>query len=171
MRPGDHPDFFRLPPPEGRSRESTIRIDRLGRFFHDGQEVEHAKLAKALASWISRHPDNGRYILTNGYDWTYFEVEDVPFFIRSVRDARATGRGFLAELNDGSEEELQPEELEILDDGGVRTKVKRGAPGGPYDAKFARAALVDLGEYLDQSPDGALTLGGRILGENRASRL
>ena len=24
MRPGDHPEFFRLPPPEGRSRESTV---------------------------------------------------------------------------------------------------------------------------------------------------
>src|SRR5262249_32567480 len=31
MKPGDHPDFFRLPPPPGRSRESRIVLDDLGR--------------------------------------------------------------------------------------------------------------------------------------------
>ena len=63
MRPADHPDFFRLPPPPGRSRESTIRLDADGCFFHDGVPVEHPKLRDALHTWIARHPDDGRYIL------------------------------------------------------------------------------------------------------------
>ena len=41
MRPADHPEFFRLPAPEGRSRESTIVLDAEGRFHHDGELVEH----------------------------------------------------------------------------------------------------------------------------------
>ena len=65
-KPGDHPEFFRFPAPEGRSRESTIRLDGEGRFFHDDEPVAHPKLAAALHTWIARHPDDGRYILTAG---------------------------------------------------------------------------------------------------------
>src|SRR3954468_18708053 len=70
-----HPDFYRLAPPPGASRESTIRPHAGGRFWHDGDRVSHPALEKALHSWISRHPDDGRLILTNGYDWTYFQVD------------------------------------------------------------------------------------------------
>src|SRR5205809_4885030 len=80
MRPGDHPEFFRFPAPEGRSRESSIVLDREGRFHHNGALVEHPGMARAFASWIDLHPDDGRFILNNGYDWSYFRVEDVPFF-------------------------------------------------------------------------------------------
>lgn len=156
MRPGDHPDFFRLPPPPGRSRESTIRLDREGRFFHDDQLVEHRKLARGMASWIARHPDDGRYILTNGYDWTYFTVEDVPFFVHAVH--RKDGRVVL-ELFDGSEEPLRREETRVLPDGTVTTRVKHDAPGGPFDAKFERAALVDLSEYLEEDAEGRMRIG------------
>lgn len=161
MKPGDHPEFFRFPAPEGRSRESTIRIDKTGRFFHDGQEVEHPKLRKALATWISRHPDDGRYILTNGYDWTYFQVEDVPFFVRGVR---ADGGALLMELNDGTEEKLRPEECALTEDGGMRTRVKHEAPGGPFDAKFTGPALVDLEPHLSPVKEGvAFELLGHVV--------
>ena len=101
MRPGDHPDFFRLPAPEGRSRESTLRLDREGRFLHEGELVTHRGMARAFASWIARHPDDGRFILTNGYDWTYFTVEGTPYFVEGVR---AGEDGPVLVLFDGSEE-------------------------------------------------------------------
>jgi hypothetical protein len=28
-----------------------------------------------MRSWIARHPHDGRLILTNGYDWCYFQAE------------------------------------------------------------------------------------------------
>lgn len=163
MRPADDPRFFKLPPPEGRSRESSIRLDRNGKFSHDGQLVEHGKLARAMATWISRHPDDGRYILTNGYDWTYFDVEDVPFFVHSVE--KRDGRFWLT-LTDGSEEALRPEETRLGEDGALETRVKHGADGGPYAAKFERAALVDLSEFLEEDETGQLRLGagGPVLG-------
>ena len=99
MKPGDHPDFFRLPPPEGRSRESTIRLDENGHFFHEGERVEHPGLEAAMHTWIARHPDDGRFILTNGYDWTYFNVDDVAYFVRSVR---IEPDRVVLNLNDGS---------------------------------------------------------------------
>jgi len=162
MKPGDHPEFFRFPAPEGRSRESTIRLDGEGRFFHDGVPVEHPKLRDALHTWISRHPDDGRYILTNGYDWTYFVVDDVPFFVRSVRAIE--GEAVLV-LSDGTEEPLDPSSVRANERGELYVVVKREAKGGPYDAKMTRFAQTQLEPFLE--PEGAgvalVTKRGRAL--------
>ena len=61
--------------PAGRSRLLGISGARAPRIL-DLAESEPG-LARALASWIARHPDDGRFILTNGYDWTYFTVEKI----------------------------------------------------------------------------------------------
>lgn len=151
MKPGDHPDFFRLPPPPGRSRESTIRLDAEGRFLHDGAQVEHRAMATAFASWIARHPDDGRFILTNGYDWTYFEVDDAPFFVERVR---ATPEGLVLGLFDGTEELLDAATLRLDDEGRVRTRVK----GGAFDAKLTRDAQLALGPFLEESAGGRFFL-------------
>src|SRR5262245_52863039 len=145
MKPGDDPEFFRFPAPEGRSRESTIRLDGEGRFFHDGALVEHPKLAAALHTWISRHPDDGRYILTNGYDWTYFIVDEVPFFVRSVYEKE--GEAVLV-LSDGTEEPLDPASVHVGGRGDIHLSVKADALGGPYDAKLTRFAQTQLGPFL-----------------------
>jgi hypothetical protein len=146
-KPGDHPEFFRFPAPEGRSRESTIRLDAEGRFHHEGHVVEHPKLAEAFHTWIARHPDDGRYILTNGYDWTYFVVDDVPYFVRSVRD---DGGDAILVLSDGTEEPLDPSTVRQEDGADLYLKVKRGAKGGPFDAKLTRFAQTQLGPFLKE---------------------
>src|SRR4051812_42595645 len=151
MKPGEHPEFFRFPAPEGRSRESTIRLDGEGRFFHDDALVEHPKLRDALHTWISRHPDNGRYILTNGYDWTYFIVEDVPYFVRSLR---AEDGDAIMVLSDGTEEPLDPSNVRANERGELYLKVKAGAKGGPFDAKLTRFAQTQLAPFLEEAgPD------------------
>jgi hypothetical protein len=161
MRPGDHPDFFRLPPPEGRSRESTIRLDAHGAFWHDGARVEHRGLAAALHRWIARHPDDGRYILTNGYDWTYFAVDDTPYFVTSVR--LAPDRAEIT-LSDGSSEALRPETLCVGSDGVLRAQVKLGVAGDPFHAKFGRHAQAALEPALVETAEGGvgLAIGGRV---------
>lgn len=150
MKPGDHPEFFRFPAPEGRSRESTIRLDRAGRFWHEGALVQHAGLSAGLHSWISRHPDDGRYILTNGYDWTYFTVDDAPFFVKA---ARIEADRIVLVLSDGTEEAWDPAATRVGADAALYTHVKRAARGGPYEAKFTpyaqaslEPAIVDLAE-------------------------
>jgi hypothetical protein len=142
MKPGDHPDFFRFAPPPGTSRESTIVLDREGRFSHDGQRVEHPALEKALRSWISLHPDDARPILTNGYDWCYFRAEDTPLFV----DAVVPGPGGTATLRlfDGTEEPLHPEALSVGEDGVVYASVR----GGTMEARFLRHAQTGLAPFL-----------------------
>lgn len=141
MKPGDHPEFFRFPAPPGASRESTIRLDGGGRFWHDGAPVENPALSAALHGWISRHPDDGRYILTNGYDWTYFEVEDVPYFVVSVG---LQAEGIRLRLSDGSEEWLDGSTLAAGGDGGLYLRVK----GGSFEARLTRHAQASLEPVL-----------------------
>jgi hypothetical protein len=168
MKPGDHPEFFRFPAPEGRSRESEIRLDAEGHFHDHGERVEHAKLEQAMHTWIGRHPDDGRYILTNGYDWTYFVVDDAPYFVRAVRVEKDH---VVLVLSDGSEERLVPAETGARRSAGdtgatdaLYTPVKRDAKGGPFEAKFTRHAQTSLAPVLaadDQGKPG-LAFGGRF---------
>jgi uncharacterized protein len=162
MRPSDHPEFFKLPAPEGRSRESTIRIDAQGRFWHDGVPVQHRGLLAGLHTWIGRHPDNGRYILCNGYDWTYFTVDDAPF---SVELVRIEPERIVLLLSDGSEESWRPETTRVGHGGAMYASVKPDAAGGPYEAKFSRHAQTSLGDVLVETDDAApaVRLSGRTV--------
>jgi hypothetical protein len=167
MKPGDHPEFFRFPPPEGRSRESTLRLDAEGHFWHDGRRVEHAGLAAGLHGWISRHPDDGRFILTNGYDWTYFTVDDAPFVVRSIR---VEPERVVLALSDATEEVWQPERSRIGPDGAIYTRVKESGPRGPFEAKFTRHAQASLEPLLveaDESvEDGSSPAPGVRIGDH-----
>jgi hypothetical protein len=154
MKPGDHPEFFRFPAPPGQSRESTLRLDRDGHFWHDGERVEHPKLLDALHSWISWHPDNGRFILTNGYDWTYFTVDDAPFQVRSVLLDEPGPR---LRLSSGREVPFGP--LSLAPDGSLYTSLV--LDGHPCEARFSRHAQTQLDPLLEEH-DGLV--GVRVAG-------
>jgi hypothetical protein len=166
MKPGDHPEFFRFPAPEGRSRESTIVLDREGRFWHDGEPVTHAGMQAAFASWIMRHPDDGRFIMSNGFDWTYFSVEDVPFFVRSLR---IEGETPVVQLSDGSEEPLDAKSLAVGAGDALYLRVKNGA----FEARFTPNAQTALAPFLVEGASGEPELevqGRRYRIPARASR-
>jgi hypothetical protein len=151
MKPADHPEFFRLPPPEGRSRESTIVLGADGRFFHDGHEVTHPGMARAFATWIGKHPDDGRFILNNGYDWTYFTVEGTPFFRRRFR-AERPGQSPEIVLSDWQRRALRPEPpAREPGRGAVRGRQGWSVPG----ALYALGAACP-GELLVEDAGGAL---------------
>lgn len=149
MKPGDHPDFFRLPPPPGRSRESTIVLSGDGRFFHDGAPVEHPGMRRAFASWLTRHPDDGRYILSNGYDWTYLTVEGPARFVSGVSVAAGEPRLLLL---DGRELSLEPGTLSTDAEGRVWARLPDGER-----ACFTASAQLGLEPWLGER-DGQLGL-------------
>lgn len=157
MRPADHPDFFRFPPPPGRSRESRIVLDENGRFWNDGVPIDHEGMAVAFASWIRIHPDDQRFILTNGYDWTYFTVKDAPFFVRHVETVE--GRAVLR-LFDGTEEALDPATVEVADDGVLYARVKEGA----LEARFQPTAQAEMVGHVTEGPGGepCVDVAGRL---------
>lgn len=139
--PAELDAFYRAPPPPGRSRESRIVLDAEGRFSQDGEPFDHHKLAAAFHRWIARHPDDGRFILTNGLDWSYFTVEDAPYVVRHLTEHAGE---LLLTLSDGTEEVLIPAKSRIGKDGALYTSVKQGA----FEAKFTRHAQSALAPYL-----------------------
>jgi uncharacterized protein len=157
MKPGDHPDFYRLAPPPGTSRESTIVLDREGRFRHDGDPIDQPALEQALRTWIARHPDDGRLILTNGYDWCYFRAEDAAFVVDALRVGPAGD--ITLRLFDGSEEPLDPATLSVGAGGAVYASVK----GGRFDARFSRHAQTQLAPVLVNGDPPTLRVEGREL--------
>lgn len=159
MKPGEHPDFYRLAPPPGASRESSIVIDREGRFWHEGVLVEHPALERAMRTWINRHPDDGRTILTNGYDWCYVRVEDAPFQVTSLRapPSPLADAPVVLELFDGTEEPLAPDTLRVGEDGVVYARVK----GGGLEARFSRHAQAALGAILVHDDPPTVRVAGR----------
>jgi hypothetical protein len=140
MKPSDHPEFFRLPPPEGRSRESSIVLSKEGRFFHEGAPVSHPGMHKAFASWLARHPDDGRDILSNGYDWTYLTVEGPRRFVQSVQGRQGELRLVLL---DGQEEPLDAAKLTCDVDGRLWFLLPEGER-----ACFTAAAQLELAPWL-----------------------
>jgi len=154
MRPADHPEFFLRPAPDGVSRESSLRLDGEGRFWHDGAVVDHPRLQTALHRWITRHPSDGRFILSNGYDWTYFTVDDVPYFVRGL-DLDAEPKLLLSD-----------ESAEPFPEGGYR--IGRGGAlycpvkSGTFEARFTPSAQNALAPLLGSDDAGLyLELGSR----------
>jgi hypothetical protein len=147
MKPGEHPEFFRFPAPEGRSRESSIVLTKQGRFFHDGAPVEHPGMHRAFAGWLGRHPDDGRYILNNGYDWTYLTVEGPAYFVRSVR--AEADRPWL-ELLDGRELALEPKALRCDAEGRLWLRLPEGE-----EACFTPPAQLELSPWLTERQGAA----------------
>jgi hypothetical protein len=149
MKPGDHPEFFRLPPPPGQSRESGIVLDANGHFWHKGERVEHVGMARAFASWLTRHPDDGRYILSNGYDWSYVTVEDAPFFVVGVALDHEPP---LLRLASGDEEPLDATSLVSGPGNALYAHVKQGT----FVAKFTPGAQLALAPVLVELADGRI---------------
>lgn len=144
-----------------RLRRSGIRIDRDGRFMHEGAEVTHEGLRRALFRWLDRlPPPDGRYVLRlDERRFAYLDVDDTPLVARSAR-SDAAGTIWLA-LSDGAEEPLDPGTLNV-DAAGV---LRAAARGGRLPARLATSAVAALGERLTEMPDGrpALRVGGRTV--------
>jgi hypothetical protein len=123
-----------------RLRQSGMRLDAEGRFWHEGGEVTHAGLRAAFFRWLDRNPD-GRWVLRlDDKRFVYLDVDDAPFVVRSLR---WEGERAFAVLSDASEEELAPGTL----------RLERGVPyvkvrGGRFDARVSTAAWGTLQERL-----------------------
>lgn len=131
-------------------RQSGIRLDADGRFWHEGAEVTHHGMRAAFWRWLDRNPD-GRWVLRlDARRFVYLDVDDAPFVVRSARwqDGRARLR-----LSDDSEEELAYETLHLGGNGAPYCTVK-----GRFPARVSTAAWAVLAERID---DGALHAAGR----------
>ena len=139
---------------EGRTRETTIRRDALGRWFHDGQPLEHEGLTRAFDRWVERAED-GRFCLKNDINWAYITLEGPPYFVRSV-DIDIMCQVQLTLSND-RREQLRPETLRAGADGALYCDVGEG-----LTARFASHAATQLEPLLGEDAQGIyVNVGGR----------
>ena len=164
-----------------RLRDSGIRIERAGRFWHEGQTVQHEGLRQALFRWLDRLAeddpgaapgDAGRYVLRlDARRFAYLDVDDTPLVATSLRwdDDRGAWLG----LNDGSEEPLDPRTLSIDGAGVLRCWVR----AGKLEARLATSAAVTLAQQIttiDDRPalrtrDGMTVIPTRVQPAGRSS--
>lgn len=148
-----------------RLRRSGIRIDREGRFIHEGAEVQHEGLRRALFRWLDAEPDGRVVLRLDARRFAYVDVDDTPLVARAGRfSGQGDAETFVLALSDGSEEPLAPATLTVDDDGVLRARVR----GGRLEARLATAVTATLAERIslpsDGSPRGAtLTLAGRVV--------
>ncbi len=147
MKPIDHPEFFTFPAPPGLSRESKISLTRDGEFIHEGEKVERPALAAAMHTWLSYHPDDGRVILENGFDWCYITVEDTAHFVKAVRGAPPEAPTL--ELLSGHAEPLRAATLTVDQAGVVFAGVVPRGATTPQPARFLREAQLGLAPWLE----------------------
>ena len=121
-------------------RESGIRLDAEGRFWHGGEEVTHAGMKAAFYRWVDRNPD-GRWVLRlDEQRFVYLEVDDVPFAVDSLH---FEGPRIFVRLSDDTEEELAYDTVHLKDDHAYAT-VK-----GRFPARFSGQAWTALGERIE----------------------
>jgi hypothetical protein len=144
-----------------RLRRSGIRIDREGRFVHEGAEVRHEGLRRALFRWLDTEADGRVVLRLDALRFAYVDVDDTPLVARAARlEGTGAAERVLLALSDGAEEPLDPTTL-TADEGGVlRARVR----GGRLEARLASSAVATLGERLSEPAPGrpVLALAGRL---------
>ncbi len=129
-------------------RQSGIRLDTDGHFWHDGAVVTHGGMKAAFYRWLDRNPD-GRWVLRlDEKRFVYLDVDDAPYAITSLR---FEGDRIFVHLSDDSDEELAYDTLRIRD-GHAYADVK-----GRFFARFGNDAWTALGEHLEEQ-DGQIVL-------------
>ena len=124
--------------------DSGLVLDREGRWFHDGEPVEHPRIIEAFNRGLERD-EAGRYVLRFGDDWCLVTVEDAPLQVDGLVCA---GDEIVVTLSSGLTERLRPQTLSVR--GGVLYCVAESG----LTARFSRSAQFALGSLLEERPGG-----------------
>jgi hypothetical protein len=98
---------------EALRRSVDLRLDFEGRWYHEGEVFEHARLTALFNRGIDAHPETGEPIVHIGDRWCYFTADDTPFIVRRLE---ATEAGLRAHLNNEESWPVPPEGFEASGD-------------------------------------------------------
>ncbi len=135
-----------------------LALNRDGEWTWDGATVTHQGTRRFLFEHLVLDDRNG-LIVRCGSDRSTVDVEDVPFIVRSVRvpEEEHTAEEIRIVLQDGTVEPLNLRVLRTGPDNALYTRVRAGR-GGPFDARFSRAAFHMLAEFIGETGDGRFIL-------------
>jgi uncharacterized protein len=130
-----------------RLRQTGIRLDREGRFWHEGAVVTHRGFHLALLRWLDRLDDGRPILRLDEKRYAYVDVEDADLLAVS---ARWRGDRVLLGLNDESEEELDYGSLAVGPGNAMYCRVR----GGRLTARITTQAYYVLAERIEEGADG-----------------
>jgi hypothetical protein len=135
-------------PPEliEKLRQTGIRLDREGRFWHEGQEITHKRFRKTLLRWLDVLPDGRPVLRLDGDRYAYVDVDDALLIVTGLR--WEGDRAFVS-LNDGSEEELAYDTLSQGKDHTLYCLVR----GKRILARVATQAYYHLANRIEEAGD------------------
>jgi len=131
-------------------RAIGLRLDRSGKFWHQGAEVTHPRLRQALLRWLDVRDDGRDIVRLDATRYAYVEIEDAH--LRAL-GARWDGDRCVVHWDDATESELDYRSLHQAADHALYAHVRgalRGRIAGPgYHAVAERIAEVPGGFALD----------------------
>ena len=122
-------------------RRTGISLDREGRLWHEGAEIAHAGLRRAILRWLDRRDDGRPILRLDEQRYAYIDVEDADLLALS---ARWDGDRAWLRLSDETEEELDYASLESSDDNALYCRVR----GGRLTARITTPAYYVLAERI-----------------------
>ncbi|MEZ4288928.1 MAG: hypothetical protein R3A47_12515 [Polyangiales bacterium] len=140
---------------QGRTRETKIARDAVGRWFNDGDRIDHPNVAHSFDGWIDR-ADDGRFCLHNDINWAYIQLEGPAYF---VRDANLRDGTVQLVLSGDLSETLDPNSLHEDAEGALWCLVRDGR----CPARFDNHALIKLEDAVGEDDRGTYV----SLDENR----
>ncbi|UCD84598.1 MAG: DUF1285 domain-containing protein [Deltaproteobacteria bacterium] len=128
----------------------SLRFDKEGRWYHEGVEITHERTCKLFSRSLKKDT-RGRYLIAIGKEWSYVEVEDAPFLVKSLDyypSDKAEDAYFTILLNDGSTEALDLDTIRVGKDNVLYCQVKNG----DYRGRFCRPSYYELARYIEFDP-------------------
>jgi hypothetical protein len=134
---------------------SGMRIDREGRWWHEGRRIERNALVRLFASVLRREPD-GRHVLVTPAEKLDIEVELAALRVTAMtREGEGEAQRLAFQLNDGGAVLLGPDHPLSVRDGLPLVAVGRG-----LEASFERPVYYELAELaLASDPPGVWSAG------------
>jgi hypothetical protein len=124
----------------GGERRYELRIDREGRWFHEGIEIVREDIRNLFSRHLTIDAD-GDYVVRIGHDECHVIVEDAPFVVIRVSDESESVLTLL--LNDGDKVLLNPHTIEFKNSNVPYCRVRGG-----LRARFSRPAYYQLAEFI-----------------------
>ena len=128
--------------PQQASTDHYFRIDTEGKWFHNGDPINRAALAKLFADKGLKRDEEGKYWMQSPYEKYPVEVEDVPFIITDYKMQNNT-----IVLTTNMDEEIKVGEehpLELRSYAHAEQKIPYIHVRDGLDARISRSVYYDL---------------------------
>jgi hypothetical protein len=115
--------------------KGKLKLNRQGEWFHEGRIFERKALSDLFHRSIVWDPEDKEFFIQIGKERARFEIEDVPFFVSSIRAEEPQTISLLG----GHTEELNPKEFYLGTENQIYYRLQSG-----HEARLTRAAHQHL---------------------------